>query len=156
VSANQMCGECGSPLRPCKCERDQGRKAPGNTTLRVRKRIKARSFSQTHDGKGERYGWLFRLVRRRACFLRVMGYRGLGHEGCGDGAQGGSTAHHVGRPDVEGLLPVCGRAHDLCAGLGGRTTVARFRAWLAEGGHTLKEMALRYVGEAPTQEEDNE
>ena len=36
----------------------------------------------------------------------------------------------LGYYDADGLIPGCGAAHDLYAGLGGRKTVAHFRAWL--------------------------
>ena len=113
-----------------------------------RSRIKRRSFSQKYKGDGPRYGTLFVRVRELPCWLAQAGYDGPGHEGCGLGAQGGHTAHHVGRNDADGLIPVCGRAHDLCAGLGGRTTIAHFRDWLNRKAYRLDEVALNYVEQA--------
>jgi hypothetical protein len=50
--------------------------------------------------------------------------------------------------DAEGLLPVCGKAHDLVAGRGGRTTRATFEAWLKANHVDLRELGLRYYEEA--------
>jgi hypothetical protein len=79
------------------------------------------------------------------CWLNRMGYRGPGHERCGPGVQGGHTAHHVGRRDAEGLLPGCGAAHDLYAGLGGSSRLREFRGWLEAMGYDLKVVARAYV-----------
>lgn len=152
-AAQQLCPDCGSPLRPCRCDRELGRKTPGST-LRTKTRLKARSFSERFDGTGERYGTLFRIVRKMRCFLWIENYYGPGHECCGPGVQDsghapdGQTAHHTGKTDEEGLLPACGKAHDLAAGLGGRSTRKAFQAFLDERGIGLREMALRYVDEA--------
>lgn len=140
MSATQLCPECGSPLRPCKCQRVK--KAPG-----WRRNVVTE--------KGTRYGPLFTAVKKLPCWLKAEGYRGRGHESCGPGVQQGQysapdghTAHHVGRYDEEGLLPVCGRAHDLSAGLGGRTTQKEFRSWLDRNGISLERRALDYLGQA--------
>lgn len=80
------------------------------------------------------YGLAFDVVQEHAkrgnCRLAEMGYMGPGHEGCWHGTQGEWTAHHVGKTDADGMIYVCGRAHDLFAGRGGRKTLAAFRAWL--------------------------
>ena len=101
-----------------------------------------------HDGL--RYGVLFRAVRKLPCWLCEVGYTGPGHvAGAGTfGAQGGHTAHHVGRLDADGLLPCCGAAHDLYAGLGGAKTIAHFREWLAREEFTLRLVAVQYVERA--------
>jgi len=155
MSATQRCRKCGSPLRPCKCKRDRGRSVP-NSTLRTRttlsttkpltakKKIKARSFSERYDGTGEEYGPVFRIIRLLPCWLALVGYFGPGHEACGRGEQGGHTAHHVGKTDAEGMLPGCGRAHDLYANRGSARTQRTFRAWLAERGYDLVAVALMY------------
>jgi len=139
VTATPKCGECGSPLRPCKCQRKKPTGWKRNVVTE----------------QGTRYGPLFTAVKAMPCWLNVEGYRGRGHESCGPGVQQGQysapdghTAHHVGRYDEEGLLPVCGRAHDLSAGLGGRTTQLVFQAWLDRQGFGLFEKALEYVGRA--------
>ena len=144
--ATQLCPECGSPLRPCKCQR--GKKRTGWKADVV-------------TDKGTRYGPLFRAVKAMPCWLKAEGYRDRGHEECGPGVQmgmysrlDGHTAHHVGRYDEEGLLPVCGRAHDLSAGLGGRTTQLAFRAWLDRRGLSLDRLALDYVGRARVDTKD--
>lgn len=103
------------------------------------------------DGRGDRYGVLFVAIREMRCWLWVENYYGPGHPCCTKGAQdsdhspNGQTAHHFGRWDEDGLTPVCGGAHDLLAGLGGRTTIQRFRSWLDENGINLQEVALGYV-----------
>ena len=107
-----------------------------------------KSFSQKYDGTGERYGPLFLAVRGMQCWLEEERYVGPGHEGCWRGAQGGHTAHHLGRLDREGLIPGCGRAHDLYAGLGGALTVQHFRDWLAVRGCSLNEVGQLYVARA--------
>ncbi|KKM21364.1 hypothetical protein LCGC14_1636090 [marine sediment metagenome] len=155
VGAQQLCDGCGSPFRPCKCGDDRGRRV-GNSTLRVRKPLRARSFTEKYDGTGERYGPDFERVKHLPCELCRLGYVGPGHdrsEGSLElGEQGGPTAHHVGRYDRDGLIPCDGAAHDLMAGLGGRTRQKRFKAWLAANGYDLKALALQYV----TQEEGTE
>lgn len=114
--------------------------------VKPKRKPRRRSFSERYkDPNGPRYGQLFLIVRVLACWLKVEGYPG--HE-CGPGAQGGHTAHHVGRYDRDGLIPGCGRAHDLYAGLGGRTEQEEFKAWLREGGVTLKEIGFAYVVKA--------
>lgn len=110
--------------------------------------MKRRSFSQKYKGDGLRYGTLFVRVRDMPCWLAVEGYAGPGHDGCGLGVQGGHTAHHVGRNDDEGLIPGCGKAHDLYAGLGGRATVMHFRDWLNRHAYRLDDVALEYVKKA--------
>lgn len=113
--------------------------------------MRRRSFSEKYKGDGTRYGPLFRAVRGLPCWLCVEGYVGPGHDPSAGpltlGAQGGPTAHHVGRHDAEGLIPGDGKAHDLYAGLGGDSTVRHFRAWLEERGLTLEAVGLRYVRE---------
>lgn len=150
--ARQICPDCGSPLVPCKCEDDR-RSVPGST-LKTRTRLSAKPFSKKYDGTGERYGALFRFVRDMKCWLSIEGYRGPGHEWCRDGVQGGSTAHHTGRKDEEGLVPGCGAAHDLYAGLGGRSTRKAFRAWLDSKGLSIERVGLLYVAKANEAVED--
>lgn len=79
------------------------------------------------------------------CWLAQARYVGPGHRECGVGVQGGHTAHHVGRKDADGLVPGCGRAHDLYAGLGSGTTVRAFAAWMKDSGWDLEEVAMRYA-----------
>jgi hypothetical protein len=107
--------------------------------------VKRTSFSERYTGNGPRYGQLFRAVRKMPCWLLTQKYTGKGHESCGFGAQGGWTAHHVGRNDKDGLVPCCGAAHDLLAGLGGSSTRQEFEAWLKRYGFDLKEVGKRYV-----------
>ncbi len=134
----QQCPDCGSPLRPCRCERPTRRRA-WNSTLPASTGLKR---------SPDRYGPAFEAVKRLPCVLWTLAYYGPGHECCGFGAQGGHTAHHVGRLDSEGLLPVCGKAHDMIAGRGGEKEQEAFQFWLATQGHDLHEIALRYYEEA--------
>lgn len=114
-----------------------------------RKPLRKQSFTERYkDPEGPRYGQLFLLVRVMRCWLDQVGYSGRGHHQCGMGVQGGHTAHHVGRLDAEGLIPGCGAAHDLYAGLGGAGMQKEFRAWLAAQGFTLPQVGAWYVGHA--------
>lgn len=112
--------------------------------------MRRRSFSQRFptDHDGPRYGPLFRAVRMMDCWAATQMYEGPGHEGCGLGQQGGHTAHHLGRLDEDGLIPVCGRLHDLCVGRGGRTAVRHFAEWMQRMGFTLHEVGQLYVAKA--------
>ena len=106
------CPDCGSPLVPCRCERerDGGRKVrrPGST-LRAdpRKRMKARTLEEKFGDDPLRYGTLFREIRLLPCF----GSTYLPGHVCGLG-YAPATAHHLGKTDLDGLLPVCGHMHD--------------------------------------------
>lgn len=134
--------------------RERGRLERTQPTKRPR-RFSSTSFSKKYaDPKGSRYGGLFLVVRVLRCWLDGAGYFGPGHRECGLGVQGGHTAHHVGRLDEEGLIPGCGRAHDLYARLGGIETVEAFDAWLEETGYGIEETALIYVVRAKKVTED--
>lgn len=127
-----------------------GKPAPGKKRKKA-KRIKRQSFSQKYkDPDGKRYGELFMIVRLLSCWLCDEGYNGPGHKvgDCAIGAQGGHTAHHVGRYDEDGMIPGGGKAHDLYAGIGGSETVAHFRGWLGSKRVTLKQVGLEYVEKA--------
>lgn len=122
--ASQLCPECGSPLRPCKCDRDEYASPPGavaNSTLGVRKgkrlksktRLTARSFSEKYADDVLRYGPLFELVREMRCFGLVYA-RDVPPHKC-DVGYAPASAHHLDSKDhldARGLLPVCGRMHD--------------------------------------------
>lgn len=85
-----------------------------NSTLKMGKplkkggRLKRRDFRKLKEG---RYGPLWETVRRMPCFLREMAPEL--HE-CGLG-YAPATAHHVIPKglDAEGLIPTCGKAHDV-------------------------------------------
>ena len=78
------------------------------------------------------------------CWLAIVGYYGSGHPTCGIGAQGGHTAHHVGRMDADGMISLCEAGHDLCAGLAGRRAQLHFEKWLKAEGYTLREIGLEF------------
>lgn len=106
-------------------------------------------YPETHIGP--RYGSAFRAVRRLArqgeCVAVRYGYRGRGHEGCGRGSRRlNPTAIHLGHFDAEGLLPGCGRFHDLVDGYGSEETVREFETWVRTGlGRSLRDLGLEYV-----------
>ena len=130
MPATQQCPECGSPLTPCKCDKPK----------KPRTRLRRRPFAETRTD--DRYGPTFEAVRRLPCMLAVLRYDGPKHESCGPGVQGGHTAHHVGKLDREGLLPGCGLAHDLYAGIAGRRPQLAFDGWLKEHGLDLAAIAF--------------
>jgi hypothetical protein len=82
------------------------------------------------------------------CWLKTVGYAGPGHDGCGPGQQGGHTAHHLGRNDEDGLLPVCGRAHDLVVFRCANSTADHFIDWLKRHDYELRDVGERYVVKA--------
>ena len=131
------------PLQPSKAPDKPAR------TQRAYTSLPKRSFSEKYPANhpGPKYGPLFRAVRDMRCWLSCEGYWGRGHRQCWNGDTGGHTAHHVGRLDEHGLIPVCGAAHDLCHGLGGRTTKNHFRAWLDRQPKGLDAVGLAYVAE---------
>lgn len=109
------------------------------TPLKRGKALRARSFTERFDGTGDRYGPLFDRVRMMECF----GLRYLSAHECGLG-YAGATAHHLGKLDRDGLLPVCGKLHDRC-----ETDEAGVEFELAQmGSPTLEELGRMYVGRA--------
>lgn len=111
--------------------------------------MKQRSFSQVHDGTGDRYGPAFERVRELPCWLLTEGYDGPGHPQCGPGSQRwDKTAAHVAHYDSSGMLPLCGSGHDLLDGIGGRTTIQFFRAWLKLRGFVLEVIGKQFYEEA--------
>jgi hypothetical protein len=110
--------------------------------------MKRRPFKDQKRVEG-RYGPVFDAVRELPCWLWTIKYYGPGHQCCSYGSQGGHTAHHLGHLDSDGMIPVCGAAHDLLAGYGGRTTVTRFRDWLEEHDYDVQRVGeLFYEQEA--------
>lgn len=115
--ARQKCPDCGSPLDPCKCEReDEYISPPGavaNSTLGVRKglksggRLRSRTLEERYGDDPIRYGVLFKAVREKICFGRLYV---AGHS-CGIG-YAPASAHHIGDTDLDGQLPACGKMHD--------------------------------------------
>ena len=136
------------PKRTPKPKPKAKRKRLPDQNTRTTSTIRTVPFFKMYDGTGKRYGQLFYIVRVLLCALCKRGYRGAGHPECGLGAQGGHTAHHVGRFDREGLIPGCGAAHDLYAGLGGEATIREFRGWLLRNGLTLEGLGQEYVEKA--------
>jgi hypothetical protein len=86
-----------------------------------------------------RYGKLWEAVKREPCFLS---WHVPGHK-CGIGVRP-ATAHHLGRLDAEGLVPCCGKAHDLCHDQPWRVRKALDLA----GAPTLEEIGMEYVRRA--------
>ena len=105
------CPKCGSPLVPCRCQREAARpRVRGwNTTLRTdpRKRMRAKTLQEKFGDDQLRYGPLWELVRRRPCFGKSY----LPGHVCALG-YAPPSAHHLGKTDLDGLLPVDGALHD--------------------------------------------
>lgn len=110
-SGGLPCPECGSPLTPCKCEREAARpRVQGwNSTLKMnpKKKLKSRTLEEKFGDDPLRYGPLWEEVRRRDC----MGLTWLLRHQCKPG-YAPPTAHHQGETDLDGLLPCCGWLHD--------------------------------------------
>lgn len=108
-SCGLPCPNCGSPLKPCKCERGDDRIARFGSTLKVRpkKKLKVRSLKERFKDKPLEYGQVFDEIKVERCF----GIEELPGHRCGIGVAG-STAHHIGKDDLAGLLPSCGKLHD--------------------------------------------
>lgn len=115
--------------------------------------LRSRRFSERYPSThmGPRYGPSFRAVRRLArqgeCVAVRYGYRGRGHEECGRGSRSlNPTAIHLGHYDAEGLLPGCGRFHDLVDGYGSEETVREFETWVRRDlGRSLLSLGQEYV-----------
>jgi hypothetical protein len=113
IGATQQCGECHSPLRPCKCDR---KKKP-------KKRLKTRNYKTVHASNplvyGDVYDEIAELARGGACILKGHMDTETGKEHvCGDLWR--ATAHHephVGSGgDDRRCGPVCGLADDYVHG----------------------------------------
>ena len=108
-SGGLPCPDCGSPLKPCKCERGDERRSRYGSTLKYRpgKKLRGRTLEERFKDQQLRYGLLFREIRLLLCF----GVEYLPGHICGPG-YAPPTAHHLGKLDLDGLLPVCGLLHD--------------------------------------------
>lgn len=111
-SGGLPCPECGSPLVPCKCEREKkrGMISRFGSTLRAnpKKKLRSRTLKEKFGDDPIKYGILFERIRELGCFGVVYF---TGHK-CGLG-YAPPSAHHLGEDDLAGLLPVCGLMHDL-------------------------------------------
>ncbi len=145
--AIQQCGECGSPLRPCKCERAKEPHRP--------RRIKVRSFREVHKNDPLTYGVLYDRIARSAkageCILKDLVDIETGdvHE-CSD--QWRATAHHS--PTVgsggndRSCGPVCGFADDLVHGRRWGSSEGRvFARYGVNVRDTCKEWGRRAIAE---------
>jgi len=111
-SGGLPCPDCGSPLSPCRCERERalGRRVRGwNTSLKsnVEKPLRTRSLQERAEKNPLRHGAVFLEVRKEPC----AGARELPDHQCGLG-YAPPSAHHLGRSDLDGLVPACGLFHD--------------------------------------------
>lgn len=76
--------------------------------LRSTKKLKRRTLKERYGHDPLSYGVLFEKVREWPCAGKVH----LPHQHrCGPGYRP-PTAHHLGKTDVEGLVPCCGALHD--------------------------------------------
>lgn len=107
--------------------------------LQRKSRLKRRSLAERTKDDPDRYGDLFEAVRRMPCFGRKYL---PGHE-CELG-YAPASAHHLGRQDSEGMVPVCGRLHDLCEMRTSEVEVMLQRA----GSPSLEELGQMYVERA--------
>ena len=142
-SGGLPCPECGSPLVPCKCERERkrGMISRFGSTLRAnpKKRMKARTLREKFKDRPWKYGQVFEAVRKLPCAGRVYV---PGHE-CGPGVAPAS-AHHLGRDDLDGLVPACARFHDDLEERVAKVTEALRTA----GNPSLEAIGKSYVGHA--------
>jgi len=147
VDGGQMCGKCGSPLVPCKCNRQDGRVSRFGSTLKAnpKKMLKTRSLKEKFKDEPTRYGQVFEEARLLLCF----GLGRLPGHVCGIGVAR-STAHHIGKDDLEGLLPSCGKLHDDLHERAGEVSKALRRA----GSPPLHVLAGRYVEDILARLED--
>lgn len=128
-----------STLRPGKPLRAKKRLSRTRASLNRTGKLKRRGVMERHADDPDRYGELFLRVREMPCFGRSR----LPLHQCGIGVRP-ATAHHVGRKDSEGLLPVCGRLHD----------ALHERPWeiqsrMGKGGaEKVRRLALEYVEQA--------
>ena len=108
-SISQMCPDCGSPFRPCKCERGDKRVSRFGSTLKANpaKKLKARTLEERFKDNPLRYGVVFNRVRTWPCF----GIEWLPGHKCRLG-YAPATAHHLGKDDLDGMVPVCSWLHD--------------------------------------------
>jgi len=110
-SGGLPCEECGSPLIPCRCQREKerGMISRFGSTLKSnpKKRMKTRTLREKFKDQPFKYGIIFDYVRTMPCAGRIFI---PGHE-CGVGVAPPS-AHHLGNDDLDGLVPACGRFHD--------------------------------------------
>lgn len=109
---------------------------------RSTKPMKRRSLKERFKDRPECYGPIFLLVRQEPCFaarvLPTLHACGLGYAP--------ASAHHLGDTDLDGLLPACGRMHDVLENPRGvRMTEAQLQA---AGQPSLREIGLQYVGRA--------
>jgi len=141
-SGGPACPECGSPLVPCKCERERerGMVSRFGSTLKAnpKKRMKVRTLKEKFGDDPLRYGPVFEVVRRLPCWANVYI---PGHE-CGLGAIPAS-AHHLGFDDLDGLLPSCSLSHSDLHEREGRIT----KALKTAGMPSLESIGKSYVGQ---------
>ena len=142
-SGGLPCPECGSPLVPCKCEREKkrGMISRFGSTLRAnpKKRLRSRTLEEKFGDDPLRYGPVFKRVRGYPCFGTIYF---LGHR-CGPG-YAPASAHHVGYDDLDGLLPVCGLLHDQV----GEKALKVEKRLRRAGMPSIEAIAKSYVGQA--------
>lgn len=142
-SGGLPCPECGSPLVPCRCEREKkrGMISRFGSTLRAnpKKRFKGRTLKERFKGQPWKYGQVFEAVRKLPCAGRVY----LPYHECGPGVAPAS-AHHLGNDDLDGLVPACSRFHDDLEEREAKVVEALKQA----GMPSLEAIGKSYVGQA--------
>lgn len=142
-SGGLPCPDCGSPLVPCKCERERekGMISRFGSTLKAnpKKRMKTRTLAEKFKDEPLRYGVVFKRVRRYPCAGRVY----FADHVCGPGVAPAS-AHHLGYDDLDGLVPSCGRFHDDME----EREAKLVKALRTAGMPSLEAIGKSYVGQA--------
>jgi len=139
-SGGLPCPDCGSPLVPCKCDR-KWKVGRFGSTLKTdpKKKLRARTLAERAEENPLRYGPVFLKVREKPCAGRVYL---PGHE-CGLG-YAPASAHHIGKDDLDGLVPACAAFHDQMEEREAEVSKALREA----GSPSLKAIGRSYVGEA--------
>jgi hypothetical protein len=126
----------GKGLKPGKGFKVKGDKKP----------LRSRTLTERFQDDPTRYGPLWKVVRVLPCVGRMVD---PGHE-CGPG-YAPATAHHLGKTDLEGLVPVCGALHDVLH------QRHKCREWEERAGVDLAALGGKYVkGAAERLERDGE
>ncbi|MFP3947118.1 MAG: hypothetical protein ACLFWG_00175 [Longimicrobiales bacterium] len=130
---------------PCACEREEERGRGyrrRNSELVRYSRLRSRSWSERRTVL--RHGPVWETVRLEPCIWLLVD---PGHE-CRRSVRGGHTAHHLGRSDLDGLVPAGGLVHDRLHGRPGEPPSVAAAELLEATGLTLEEHGRRHVERA--------
>lgn len=141
-SGGLPCPECGSPLVPCKCEREEERGRGyrrRNSELSRYSRLRSRPWSERRTQL--RYGPVWEEVKGMPCVWHLVN---PSHE-CRPSVRGRHTAHHLGRNDLDGMVPAGGLVHDRLHGRPGDPASMAEAELLAGTGLSLQQHGRLYV-----------